>query len=198
MFTRQTLPDGAESSLDRSGKVGGLSLHAGVRVRVHQRCQARTVVPVHEPPGHLAEAFIAYSHGNVRYELKTPYRDGTTHVVFEPLDFIARLAALVPKPRVDRTRSHGAFAPNSKYRARLTPSKKGTGGQWAKQHDDDFARPNCSLTLAVTPIVLPRSLNVSGAHLSRSTSRYRQVITTSHHDQTRDSLDALCFLYLVC
>jgi hypothetical protein len=38
----------------------------------------------------------------VRYELKTPYRDGTTHVIFEPLDFIAKLAALVPKPRVNR------------------------------------------------------------------------------------------------
>jgi len=23
--------------------------------------------------------------GKVRYELKTPYRDGTTHVIFEPL-----------------------------------------------------------------------------------------------------------------
>ena len=32
--------------------------------------------------------------GRVRYTLKTPCRDGTTHVVFEPLDFIARLAAL--------------------------------------------------------------------------------------------------------
>jgi hypothetical protein len=35
----------------------------------------------------------------VRLALKTPYRDGTTHVMFEPEDFIARLAALVPKPR---------------------------------------------------------------------------------------------------
>jgi len=70
-------------------------------------------VPVHEPPGHLAEAFIAYSHGNVRYELKTPYRDGTTHVVFEPLDFIARLAALVLTPRVNRTRFHGASRPTA-------------------------------------------------------------------------------------
>ena len=34
-------------------------------------------------------------HGNVRYQLKTPYRDGTTHVILEPLDFMARLAALV-------------------------------------------------------------------------------------------------------
>jgi hypothetical protein len=47
--------------------------------------------------------------GNVRYQLKTPYRDGTTHVIFEPLDFMARLAALVPKPRVNLTRFHGDF-----------------------------------------------------------------------------------------
>ena len=35
-----------------------------------------------------------------------PYRDGTTHIVLEPLDFIARLAALVPPPRA-LTRLHG-------------------------------------------------------------------------------------------
>ena len=56
------------------------------------------------------------SNGHVRHELKTAYRDGTTHVIFEPLEFsrsrhpascdisaslhvIARLVALVPKPR---------------------------------------------------------------------------------------------------
>ena len=48
------------------------------------------------------------------YLLETPYRDGTTHVVFEPLDFIARLAALVPRPRVNLTRYHGVLAPNPK------------------------------------------------------------------------------------
>ena len=44
--------------------------------------------------------------GQIRYELKTPYNDGTTHVIFEPLDFIARLVALVPRPRVNLTRYH--------------------------------------------------------------------------------------------
>ena len=63
--------------------------------------------------------------GNVRYQLKTPYRDGTTHVIFGSLDFIARLAALVPKPRVNLTRFHGVFAPNSKHRAQVTPAKRG-------------------------------------------------------------------------
>ena len=57
--------------------------------------------------------------GKVRYELKTPYRDGTTHVLFEPMDFIARLVALVPKPRVNLTRLHGVFAPNSAHRAQI-------------------------------------------------------------------------------
>jgi hypothetical protein len=46
---------------------------------------------------------------NVRYRLKTPYRDGTTHVVFEPPDLIARSAALVSKPRVTLTQFHGCF-----------------------------------------------------------------------------------------
>jgi hypothetical protein len=65
----------------------------------------------------------------VRYELKTPYSDGTTHVIFEPVDFIARLAALVPKPRVNLTCYHGVFAPNSSHRARVTPAKQSKGNQ---------------------------------------------------------------------
>lgn len=65
----------------------------------------------------------------MRYELKTPFRNGTTHVIFEPLDFIARLAALVPKPRVNLTRFHGVFAPNSKHRAIITPSGRGKGSK---------------------------------------------------------------------
>jgi hypothetical protein len=33
------------------------------------------------------------SNGHVRYEPKAPYRDDTMHVIFEPLDFMARLVA---------------------------------------------------------------------------------------------------------
>ena len=45
-------------------------------------------------------------------------------MVFEPLDFIARLAALVPKPRFHLTRFHGVFAPNSAHRAAVTSEGK--------------------------------------------------------------------------
>jgi hypothetical protein len=38
------------------------------------------------------------TYGKVRYQLKTPYRDGTTHVFFDPLDFIGKLVAFIPPP----------------------------------------------------------------------------------------------------
>ena len=79
---------------------------------------------------------IQTERGEIGYTLKTPYRDGTTHVIFEPLDFIARLAALVPPPRLNLTRFHGVFAPNSPHRARITPARGGLG------HEAHKVRPN--------------------------------------------------------
>jgi hypothetical protein len=51
--------------------------------------------------------------------------NGTTHVEFEPIDFIAKLATLVAPPRAHLTRFHRIFAPNAKLRAQLTPSGRG-------------------------------------------------------------------------
>jgi hypothetical protein len=61
--------------------------------------------------------------GGVVYRYKQPFRDGSTHVVLEPLDFMARLAALVPRPRLNLTRFHGVFAPNFKHRVRIVPRR---------------------------------------------------------------------------
>ena len=69
------------------------------------------------------------STGKVVYTLKTPYRDGTTQVAFDPVDFIARLAALVPKPRVNLTCYHGVLAPNHRWRGLVTPAKRGRGAK---------------------------------------------------------------------
>ena len=51
-----------------------------------------------------ASATAAPAQGQFRYRLKTPYRDGPTHIVLEPLAFIARLAALLPPPQAHLTR----------------------------------------------------------------------------------------------
>jgi len=55
------------------------------------------------------------------------WRARRTHVIFEPLDFIAKLAALIPKPRVNLRRFHEVFASNSKHRVDVASAKRGKG-----------------------------------------------------------------------
>ena len=63
---------------------------------------------------------------------------------FEPVDFIAKLAALVPPPRAHLTRFHGIFAPNAKLRAQLTPSVRGKSATADANADtsDDHRTPD--------------------------------------------------------
>jgi hypothetical protein len=95
------------------------------------------------------ESQVSRAHGCAgATQLKTPYSDGTTHVIFEPLDFIAKLAALVPKPRLNLTRFHGVFAPNSKYRVTVTPAKRGKGNQAKAQGDKTSEQRHKAMTWA--------------------------------------------------
>ena len=141
VFTLQTLPACDQAFDDGVGKVAGFSLHAGVAARADERQRLERLCRYISRPAISEKRLSLTPNGNVRYQLKTPYLDGTTHIIFEPLDFIARLAALVPKPRVNLTRFHGVFAPNSKYRARVTPAKRGRGGQPATTADPEERTP---------------------------------------------------------
>jgi hypothetical protein len=75
--------------------------------------EAGTARPLCEPARVSVERLALTAQGDVRYRLKTPYRDGTTHILLEPLDFLGRLASLVPPPRVHSTRYHGVLAPHA-------------------------------------------------------------------------------------
>ena len=127
VFTLKTLP-GTDEPDDTSGqtlaKAAGFSLHAGVSAKSHQRDKVERLCRYIARPAVSTHRLERLPDGTLSYELKTPYKNGTTHVIFEPLDFIARLAALVPKPRFHLTRFHGVFAPNSKHRAAVTGDGK--------------------------------------------------------------------------
>ena len=104
-FTLQTVaPSAEERDDDALAKAAGFSLHCGVAAAAHQRRKLERLCRYISRPAIATERLALTPRGNVRYRLKTPYRDGTTHIILEPLDFIARLAALVPAPRVNLTR----------------------------------------------------------------------------------------------
>jgi hypothetical protein len=98
----------------------GFSLHAGIGLEADQREKLERLARYVSRPPVLIERLALTAPGQVRYRLKTPYRDGTTHIMLEPMDFIARLAALVPPPRKHLTRYHGVFAPHAALHAAET------------------------------------------------------------------------------
>ena len=70
--------------------------------------------------------------GQVVLKLKTPWRDGTTHQGTPPLEFMQRLAALVPRPRLHLIRFHGILAPNATLRAQGVPQEPVEGAEAAQ------------------------------------------------------------------
>jgi uncharacterized protein (DUF983 family) len=101
--------------------IDGFSLHAAVRVEAHDRKRLDQLCRYITRPALSDERVRLNAAGQVELKLKTPWRDGTTHLVMSPLEFMQRLAALVPRPRLHLIRFHGVLAPNAKLRPLVVP-----------------------------------------------------------------------------
>jgi len=104
-------------------RIAGFSLHAGTVCEAHQRSKLERLCRYITRPPIATKRLSVDAQGRVVYRYKQAFRDGSTHVVLEPLDFMARLAALVPRPRLNLTRFHGVFAPNFKHRHKVVPRR---------------------------------------------------------------------------
>ena len=99
----------------------GFSLHAAT---VREAAQRDKLCRHIARPAIANERLSTNDRGQVIYRFKQPFRDGSTHVALDPLAFIARPAALVPRPRLNLTRFRGVFAPNCKHRESVVPKCK--------------------------------------------------------------------------
>ena len=104
-----------------------MSCARGERKKLERLCRYIARPPISNERLKLSDC------GQVVYELKTPYRDGTTHIVMSPLatagmpevgqcmeqlpEWMQQLAALVPRPRMHLIRYHGVLAPSSRQMA---------------------------------------------------------------------------------
>ena len=98
--------------------------NAAVAASPHQRERLERLCRYITRPAICLDRLSVNAAGQVVLELRNPFRDGTTHILFDPTDFIARLAALVPRPRANLTRYHGVFAPNCKLRTAVIPKQR--------------------------------------------------------------------------
>ena len=115
------MPRETDFSQPLCADMDGFSLHAAVRCGADERQALEQLCRYITRPALANERVQTNAAGEVVLELKTPWRDGTTHLVMSPLEFMQRLAALVPRPRLHLIRFHGVLAPNAKLRSQVVP-----------------------------------------------------------------------------
>ena len=57
--------------------------------------------------------------GQVRLELRHRWADGTTHLIFDPVELLERLAALTPRPRINLILYYGVLGAHAAWRSRV-------------------------------------------------------------------------------
>jgi len=133
-------------------QVDGISIHAVTwgdgrdRKRLERLCQY-----ICRPA--LAQVRIRIQDdGRVFYDMKTTWADGTHAIVLYPLDFIARICALVPAPYFNLTRFHGVLSPHTKLRVEVVPSL--ADGTYEPQQLELFTFDNITNLFDVQPLMI--------------------------------------------
>lgn len=136
-------------------EVLGFCVFADSRIAAHdKRARYRLCRYLSRPPvatqrlrryrHQLAPRQRALDDGKWMYKLKRRFADGTEAVVFEPLDLISRLCALVPPVRFHLLRYHGVLAAHAKDRRDVVPAPQQDADKRAQLDfwDNDPAEPS--------------------------------------------------------
>ena len=113
--------EGAVPSVPRCAAVSGFSLHANVCIPAKARHQLENLCRYTARPAVATERLSVLPNGWLLYRLRHPWRNGATHVVFEPLEFVGKLAALVPPPMFNLVRYHGILSSAARGRSSIVP-----------------------------------------------------------------------------
>ena len=98
-------------------RLDGFDLHGRVAFGAADRKRLEELVRYCARPPLAYERLTKQVDGRYLLRLKTRWRDGTSHLLFEPTELMERLAAQIPKPRVNLVLYAGVLAPHAKRRA---------------------------------------------------------------------------------
>jgi len=98
----------------RQAHLDGFDLHANVWVSAHDRAGVERLCRYVLRPPFAQERLRLRADGRIALELKRAWHDGTRELVFEPLEFLERLAAMTPRPETNLLICHGVLAPRAR------------------------------------------------------------------------------------
>jgi len=104
-----------------TGEFGGFTVHAGVTVHAADKEGRERLIRYCARPALSMERMSQTRDGLVAYRLRHAQKGKATHRVMRPVDFLARLAAIIPPPRHPLLRYFGVFGPHSSWRKLCVP-----------------------------------------------------------------------------
>jgi hypothetical protein len=107
-----------------SAACDGFDVHCAVRIAADDDQGRARLARYRTRPAFALDRIELLPDERIAYSLKTPRR-GRTHRVMRPMEFMARLAALIPPPKIPLMRYHGVVAPRSSWRSLVTPNPPG-------------------------------------------------------------------------
>ncbi len=99
----------------------GFSLHAATRIAGPDRLGLERLCRYVAQPALASERRRIIDPERLSFALKTPWSDGTSHLLLSPMERLEKRAALVPPPRLHLLRCHGVLAPRA--RDRIVPAE---------------------------------------------------------------------------
>jgi hypothetical protein len=99
-----------------TARLDGFSLHGSEVIPAWDRKRLERLLRYIFRPPIPNERLSILNDGTIKLELKTEWNDGTTDLLFSPLEFLEKLVALIPKPKVNLIIYHGVLAPRSQWR----------------------------------------------------------------------------------
>ncbi len=117
----------AAQAMREWGHGGGFSVHGAVWVHGNDRAGRERLFRYCARPLFAAERLVwEPGEQRLRYQLPQPGHRGETVLLLTPLEFLDRIAQLIPPPRRHRHRYFGVLAPNSPWRQVVT-ARAGVG-----------------------------------------------------------------------
>src|SRR5947208_3833234 len=95
----------------------GFDLHASITVGADDRAGVERLCRYVLRPPVAQERLALTPDGLVLVTLKSEWHDGTSHLLFTPVELLEKLAALTPRPRINLVLYHGILAPRARARA---------------------------------------------------------------------------------
>jgi hypothetical protein len=134
------------SSSPRHAHIAGFDLHANVAVPAADRARLEQLCRYLLRPPVAQDRLRRMGDDRILLTLKTPWADGTRHLMFAPMELLEKLAALTPRPRINLILYHGVLAPHARWRARVVaygalPGIAATAPNPVGDSDDDAVSP---------------------------------------------------------